>query len=60
MTDRHCRIGRIAVPQRIEIPGYTLVDFFEQCEDYDAPPPAPPSTWFVYRHHNPEVGRYGS
>lgn len=63
MTDRHCRIGRIATKHPLpRIPGYTLIYVADTIEDYDEPPcdrkPAP--IWWVYRHHDTNVGRYGS
>ena len=60
MTDRHCRIGRVAIRRPIYIPGYTFIERLEPVEDYDEPPQEyrSPPTWWIYRHNNPEVGRY--
>lgn len=57
MTDRHCRIGRVAVSRPLYIPGYTFLERVDLVEDYDDPAPQTP-TWFVYRHSNADVGRY--
>lgn len=57
MTDRHCRIGTVAVKRPIYIPGYKFLERVELVEDYDDPAPAN-STWYLYRHHNINVGRF--